>query len=69
MSDKRIHVTIPQFGAPVVEAVGFNGEGCTDATSAIERALTTAGSASVEFKPEWQNPAGVQEEDTEQMTW
>ena len=34
MSDKRIKVKIDPMGNPTVEAVGFNGVGCTDATLA-----------------------------------
>lgn len=65
--DKKIIVTIPQFGSPKVEAVGFNGEGCTEATAAIEKALNSAGSETREYKPEWSNSADEGEQ--EQLSW
>lgn len=53
MSDRKIKVTIPQIGAPKIEAIGFNGDGCTEATYSIEKALSGSGGVSREFKPEW----------------
>jgi len=40
MDGKSIKITISPLGLPTVEAVGFNGVGCTDATKAIEKALS-----------------------------
>lgn len=63
---KKIVVRVPQFGAPSVEAEGFEGVGCQDATAVIEAALCTKGEATVEKKPEWNNTS---EEETQQVTW
>lgn len=37
---REIHVTVKPDGTPTVEAVGFAGKGCADATMAIEIALS-----------------------------
>lgn len=66
MYGRKIKVTIDQLGRPVVEAVGFNGQGCSAATDPIEKALAgdaKAGATRV-LKPEWQNYGT--EENTEQ---
>lgn len=68
MQDKHIKVTIPQFGAPSVEAVGFDGVGCQEATAAIEAALNSSGDAQVEHKPEWNNSASEETEE-QNLTW
>jgi hypothetical protein len=39
MTQKTIKISISPIGKPTVEAVGFNGVGCQDATKAIETAL------------------------------
>jgi Protein of unknown function (DUF2997) len=39
MSRTSITVTIDSDGNPKVEAHGFNGKGCTEATAAVEKAL------------------------------
>lgn len=56
---KRIVVTIDQMGKAVVEAQGFDGIGCTEATGPIERALSDS-STRVE-KPEFFNSGEVGE--------
>ena len=55
MEEKHIIVTIKPSGTTSVEAVGFNGEGCVEATEQIE--LMLGGAAKRDFKPEFQNPA------------
>ena len=51
---KIINVKIDPMGNATVEADGFQGQGCEDATSAIEKALA-GGSGKVErtYKDEW----------------
>lgn len=44
--DRKIRLVIDQVGKARVEAEGFAGQGCVDATRAIERAL--AGNAEVD---------------------
>lgn len=53
--DRKIKVTIDPMGNPTVEAIGFNGVGCTDATKAIEQALSGTGSNTRVLKPEFHN--------------
>lgn len=53
MSEQKIKVTISPLGLPTVEAVGFNGVGCEDATKALEQALASGGGMERVFKPEW----------------
>ena len=48
---KQIIVTIDLDGNATVEAVGFNGKGCKDATKAIEEAVGTV--TNVKQKPEF----------------
>lgn len=56
---KEIVVTIDQLGNAVVEAKGFKGKGCTDATAAIEQALSAGGGAVDRvMKPEFNMPGG-----------
>ena len=51
MSRTSITVTIDADGNPKVEAHGFNGKGCTEATAAVEKALgvTTERKKKTEF--------------------
>jgi len=66
---KQIIVNIPAYGPPTVEAEGFNGEGCTAATSAIEKALNGQPNAvDREFKPEYSAP-GVTGEAKATLRW
>ena len=53
MDGKKIHVKIDAMGTPTIEAEGFNGMGCTDATAPIERALSGGGPMERTYKPEW----------------
>jgi NifU-like protein involved in Fe-S cluster formation len=54
MDGKKIEVVIDPMGNAKVEAFGFQGQGCTDATKAIETALAGgAGQVTREMKPEW----------------
>lgn len=41
MNQKKIIVKIDSLGSPTVEAEGFYGVGCVDATKNIEDALTS----------------------------
>ena len=54
---KQIVVTIDTDGNSKVEAVGFSGSGCQDATKAIEAAL--GGVSDDVKKPEFFHGAGV----------
>lgn len=66
---RRIRVKIDPLGKPTVEAVGFLGIGCTDATAPIERALA-GGDGTVDrvMKPEWSQTAEEQDEQN-RLTW
>jgi hypothetical protein len=62
MQNKQIKITIDKLGNPQVEALGFNGVGCKNATELLEKALAAGdGGVSTEYKSEWSN----QEESTE----
>ncbi len=51
---KQIKVTISPLGVPSVDAIGFKGANCADATKAIEKALAGgAGDMTQVMKPEW----------------
>ena len=63
---KRITVTIDPLGNPKVEAHGFNGQGCAQATAGIEKALSGNGGVEREFKEEWTRPAT---QDTVKQGW
>ena len=50
----KIHVIIDQLGDAKVEADGFVGTTCADATKAIQQALAQgAGGVTTIFKPSW----------------
>lgn len=66
---KTITVTIPQMGAPKVEADGFDGEGCAEATKPIEQALSKGAVVDVTYKPEWANPETLDEAEQETIKW
>lgn len=61
-NSRKITVVISPLGVPKVEAIGFNGQGCTDATKAIEQALAGSGGVTREFKPEWNNSNDTSQE-------
>lgn len=68
MGGKKIAVTIDKLGRPSVEAIGFNGVGCTEATKSIEEALAGGNGVEVrEFKPEFHNVET--EGETETLHW
>lgn len=51
---KKITVTISPLGLPTIEAHGFAGQGCGQATAGLEKALSEGkGGYSREYKPEW----------------
>lgn len=51
---KQIKITIDPMGVPKVDAIGFKGANCADATKVIEKALAGgAGEMSQVMKPEW----------------
>ncbi len=51
---KQIKITIDTMGATSVDALGFSGQKCADATKAIEVALASgAGDMTQVMKPEW----------------
>lgn len=66
---RKIVVTVPQYGAPSVEAEGFNGVGCADATRAIEQALSSGAIETRDYKPEWSNPETGTEDEQETLSW
>lgn len=56
MSDKKITIKIDPLGNPTVEAHGFNGVGCEDATRTLEEALAGGdGNMTRVIKDEWSN--------------
>lgn len=66
---KEIKVTIDGLGNPKVEAIGFNGQGCAQATKGLEEALAGAGGImDRSYKPEWNNTDTKQQEGIKQ-TW
>lgn len=56
---RRILVKISPTGEITVEAVGFQGKGCIDATKAIEEALGSRTSRGL--KPEFQRQEATQQ--------
>jgi len=54
MTDRRIKITISPLGEATVDAIGFAGESCKEATKALENALA-GGIEDLEviYKPEW----------------
>lgn len=68
MGGKKIAVRIDKLGRPTVEAIGFNGVGCTEATKSIEEALAgNVGIETREFKPEYD--AMETEGETAKLHW
>lgn len=64
--DKKITVTIDQMGNSTVEAFGFKGKGCTDATAAIEAALSSGGKVDRKTKDEYSLPGGETQQQIKQ---
>ena len=62
---KKIKVTIDQLGGATVEAIGFNGQGCIEATRKIEAALGSEPAVRIE-KPEINNVATEGEQQFQQ---
>lgn len=52
MNQKEIEIKIDQLGRPTIEAIGYKGVGCTDATAALEKALNGSGTKDRKYKPE-----------------
>lgn len=68
MSERKIKITISPMGDPKIEAIGFNGEGCEQATSGIERALSGGKGVERVLKPEWFEQ-GTNEEGEQNFQW
>lgn len=58
---RKIKIKIDGMGTPTIEAEGFNGGDCTQATEGIERALGGAQDAR-NYKPEYYNEGDNQQE-------
>lgn len=70
MEQKRITVVIDAIGRSTVEAHGFTGGACTDATKAIEQALAGGpGGVTRVFKPEWQAYDDTSNQEQERQSW
>ena len=67
--ERVIEVIISPLGKCKVEAKGFDGVGCEDATKPIEDALAGKGGVSRVLKPEWNNQAEEETEDHENVEW
>lgn len=55
-TQKSITVKIDRAGRSVIEAHGFNGCGCTEATEQLEIVLGGAGTKKKDYKPEFSMP-------------
>lgn len=68
MSDKKIKITISPIGKPIIEAEGYQGQGCAEATKAIEDALA-GGTGGVEktYKPEWEENAYLTQDEEQKQ--
>ena len=54
MTDRRIKITISPLGEATVDAMGFAGQGCKEATKVLEEALASSTEGmEVIHKPEW----------------
>ena len=54
MTDRKIKITISPLGEATVDAMGFSGQGCKEATKVLEDALAGGtGEMEVIHKPEW----------------
>lgn len=67
---KSITVKIDPMGNPEIEANGFNGQGCAEATKGLEEALAGgSGEFSREYKPEWNNPEDNTNQEEVHQSW
>lgn len=67
--ERSIEVVISPLGKVTVEAKGFDGQGCEDATKPIEDALAGKGGVSRELKPEWNNETAEEQEEHSTVEW
>jgi hypothetical protein len=51
MGEQQVKIKVTPKGKVTIEAVGFNGVGCKDATKAFETAIM--GKSATEYKPEY----------------
>ena len=67
---KKIKITIDPIGKAVIEADGFQGQGCTEATKLIEDALA-GGDGKVEktYKPEWSESEYNELKENQEQSW
>lgn len=59
MSERQAIISFKTDGTSKVEAIGFNGMGCTEATAAIEAALSGGAPVARTLKPEADNYESV----------
>lgn len=64
---KRIKIEIDPLGNPKIEAEGFVGNACEQATAPIEKALAGGEGFTKELKPEWYQDQD--QEEHEKVTW
>ena len=69
MSDRKIKVTIDALGKPVVEASGYAGCGCTEATKGIEQALGGSGDGSNRVLKGEYNEISTDSEQSVEQRW
>ncbi len=67
---KRLVITISPVGTPRIEAEGFNGQGCAEASKHIEDALA-GGSGEIDkvLKEEWNNNDTTTDLEQHQRNW
>ena len=52
--ERKIKITIDPLGNASFDAIGFQGQGCKDATKVMEQALANGdGDMTMETKPSW----------------
>lgn len=58
--DRKIKITIDPLGNASFDAIGFQGQGCKDATKVMEAALAHgSGDMTTELKPSWHETEDV----------
>ncbi len=62
---KNVTVTISPTGKVKVEANGFNGVGCAEATAQLEKALAGGSGFDRVLKPDWYNTEDATEVEQE----